>query len=179
MSMGGLRMRPLGGSDYEPLKDLFLANAVPEVTRHFHPFPLDAATARRLTSYAGRDRYYVGDLDGSIVALSMLRGWDGGYAVPSFGVLVDRAFTGRGIGTRLTLFTIEEARRLACPSVRLSVYETNNVAHRIYRDLGFVEESRAEVRTPFGDDDVRIVMTKEFTDECPIQLPRRDLPVSS
>ena len=42
MSMGGLRMRPLGGSDYEPLKDLFLANAVPEVTQ-----PLPPVSARR------------------------------------------------------------------------------------------------------------------------------------
>lgn len=162
MSVEGMQVRPLRHTDFEALERLFLANAVPEVTRHFHPFDLDSETARRLTTYAGADRHYVAELAGEVVGLSMLRGWDAGYDVPSFGILVDRASTGRGVGTRLTLFTIDEARRLGCPRVRLSVYATNAVAYRLYRGLGFVEESRTEIGTPFGED-VRIVMVMELT----------------
>ena len=37
-------------------------------------------------------------VEGVIKALGMLRGWKEGYAIPSFGLLVDRRFAGQGLG---------------------------------------------------------------------------------
>ena len=94
------------------------------------------------------DRFYGAfEPAGEMVALSMLRGWDEGYVVPSFGIAVDAGWHGRGVGTRMTAWTVEQARALGAPSVRLTVYADNPGARRIYERLGFAERER---RAPAG-----------------------------
>jgi ribosomal protein S18 acetylase RimI-like enzyme len=95
------------------------------------------------------------------VALSLLRGWDEGYVVPSFGILVDGEWRGRGIGSALTDFTLGEARTLGASRIRLSVYASHELALHLYLDRGFVEDSRSRVETPFGEDYV-VVMMKDL-----------------
>jgi ribosomal protein S18 acetylase RimI-like enzyme len=79
--------------------------------------------------------------------------------VPSFGVVVDSELQGRGIGARLTDFTIAEASRLGSPSVRLSVYASNPVAMAMYERRGFREVERQPIERD-GSRDERIVMIK-------------------
>jgi ribosomal protein S18 acetylase RimI-like enzyme len=83
------------------------------------------------------------------------------YSTPSFGLLVDRRFQRRGIGTRMTEFTISDAVALRCPQVRLSVYASNNVALHIYESLGFEEQAREPVLV-MDQPDERIVMLKDL-----------------
>jgi ribosomal protein S18 acetylase RimI-like enzyme len=78
----------------------------------------------------------------------MLRGWDEGFVVPSFGIAVDARWHGRGLGTRMSAWTVEQARALGAPSVRLTVYTDNPGARRIYERLGFAERER---RAPAGE----------------------------
>jgi ribosomal protein S18 acetylase RimI-like enzyme len=92
----------------------------------------------------------------------MLRGWDEGYVVPSFGILVDREWQGHGVGSHLTDFTVAEARTLGATCLRLSVYASHEIALRLYIDRGFVEDSRSRVETPFGEDHI-VVMKKDLT----------------
>lgn len=133
----------LGPADAGPLTKLFERNDVPEVTATFDPFPLDAATARAIAEEPRRDRYYgARSPSGTLLGMSMLRGWDEGYEVPSFGVFVDRGHQGRGIGAALLDRTIAEARGLGAPSVRLSVYAGHDRAERLYRSRGFAEHER-------------------------------------
>jgi len=68
----------------------------------FDPFELTAERAQLIVSSTSRDRFYLAWLDSELVAMSMLRGFDAGYAVPSFGILVDRRHRGRGVGRRVT-----------------------------------------------------------------------------
>ena len=89
----------------------------------------------------------------------MLRGWDEGFQIPSFGIIVDYRYHGLGLGRRMTEFAIEEARRLNCSRVRLSVYESNDRALCLYRSLGFEEISREAV-VVHGSPDIKIVMVK-------------------
>jgi ribosomal protein S18 acetylase RimI-like enzyme len=42
----------------------------------------------------------------------------------------------------MTAWTVGQARALGVPSVRLTVYEDNPTARRIYARLGFVEQER-------------------------------------
>jgi glycosyltransferase involved in cell wall biosynthesis/ribosomal protein S18 acetylase RimI-like enzyme len=146
--------------DADALADLFEANNVPDVVQSFDPFPLTAETAKRLANHQGRDRFYVAREGPSVVAFSMLRGWDEGYDVPSFGILVDRSRHGQGIGTVLTDWTVRQAAELGADSVRLSVYASNPAAYGIYVRLGFVEEAREEIDHD-GVREERIVMIKE------------------
>jgi ribosomal protein S18 acetylase RimI-like enzyme len=130
-----------------------------EITRHFHPFPMTRETAERLCRVQSKDRYYVAFLDGVMVGLAMLRGWDEGYEVPSFGVFIDYRYHGRGFGRLLTDHAIVEAKRAGCAKVRLTVYESNVEGRRLYTSLGFQEQSRDPVER-HGHPDNRIVMVR-------------------
>ena len=154
-----LHIRLVRSEDCGALIQFLEENDRPEVTRYFNPFPLDRATAQRICLNGQLDRYIVALLKGRIVGLSMLRGWNEGFEVPSFGILIDRSNTQHGIGRRLMEFTLTEARKKGCRSVRLSVHASNKRAVSLYSSLGFVELTREPVRVS-GEPDVKIVMTK-------------------
>jgi glycosyltransferase involved in cell wall biosynthesis/ribosomal protein S18 acetylase RimI-like enzyme len=142
-SARAVRFQRLDPSDREALRGFLAANDVPAVTRTFDPFPMRAETADQLLDGAREDRYYGAFVDGELVALSMLRGWDEGYEVPSFGIAVDHRRHGDGIGGRLTRWTVSQARATGAPAVRLSVYTDNPSAVRLYEAIGFAELERS------------------------------------
>ena len=149
-SDGELELRTLEPGDAEPLSRFFVRNNVAEVLQHFHPFRLTSDRAQRIAAHTGRDRYYGAFAGGEVVGMSMLRGWDEGYEVPSFGVAVDHRHHGRGIGSQLTDYAIDQARELGCAQVRLSVYASNRVAYRMYEERGFVEVEHTRSRCREG-----------------------------
>ena len=154
-------IRGLGPGDRDSLARFFYRNDVPEITDTFHPFPLTTATAEEIALSPGEDHYYGAFAEGRLIALSMLRGWNEGFEVPSFGIVVDSGWQRRGIGRKLTDFTLDRALWLGSERVRLSVYASNQNAHRMYVARGFQEVEREPVSRN-GDSDERIVMLKEL-----------------
>jgi glycosyltransferase involved in cell wall biosynthesis/ribosomal protein S18 acetylase RimI-like enzyme len=157
----GIRFRRLIASDFAAVAGLFETNDVPDVTSTFDPFPMTRASAEQLMLQPRRDRFFGAFCDGTLVAFSMLRGWDDGFEIPSFGIFVDASSQGRGVGAQLTDWTIEQARLAGARKIRLSVYGSNDRAIRIYDRLGFMVESRTPIDRN-GVPDERIVMTKEL-----------------
>jgi ribosomal-protein-alanine N-acetyltransferase len=155
-----LHCEPIGPEHVEELTVLFERNRTPAVTEMFDPFPLDAAQARKIALDDGEDAFYLARSGKLPVGFSMLRGFDEGYAIPSFGIFVDQRSQGRGIGRKLTAWTVEQARGRGCPAVRLTVYAANLAACRLYESLGFVERERQSVDRP----DEKIVMRLDFGD---------------
>ena len=154
-------LRALGPGDRDALARFLERNDVPEVTGHFHPFPMTSDSADEIVLRAGDDRYFGAFVEGRLVGLSMLRGWNEGFDVPSFGIVVDHASHGHGIGSLLTDFTLDRAPWLGSERVRLSVYASNERAHRMYLARGFEEIEREPVSRNGGADE-RIVMLKEL-----------------
>src|SRR5215831_5397353 len=93
-----LTIRQVQGFDAKALGVFLEDNARPEITRHFHPFALTAATADQICGANQVDRYFIAVRQHHIVGLAMLRGWSQGFSTPSFGLLVDYRETGNGIG---------------------------------------------------------------------------------
>jgi perosamine synthetase len=152
-----LALAALTPDDAQDLADFFARNDDAETVAGFHPFPLTAHVAGELTTSPGLDRFYCARVDGRIAAFSMLRGWNEGYEVPSFGILVDAGLRGRRIGRDVTVRTLDAASELGCGRVRLTVEPGNGRARRLYRSVGFTER------------DERVM---------DLELPRR-IPVSS
>ncbi|MFY9621700.1 MAG: GNAT family N-acetyltransferase [Pyrinomonadaceae bacterium] len=157
-----LSFREIGPKDFEVLARFLEENNVSSIIRTFNPFPMNSETAKRIACLPRRDRYYGGFLNDRFIGLSMLRGWDEGYAVPSFGIMVDHRFHGMGTGGRMLDYTIDEAVRIGCHRVRLSVFASNRRAVRLYLSKGFVEESRESVLLS-NEPDERIIMFKEIS----------------
>jgi ribosomal-protein-alanine N-acetyltransferase len=156
-----LRCERVGPQHAEELAVLFERNRIPPVTDVFDPFPLDADHARKIALEAGEDAYYLGRHGELAVGFSMLRGFDEGYAIPSFGVFVDHRHHGQGVGRELTAWTVAQARGRGCPAVRLTVYATNLAACRLYESLGFLEQERHSVDRK-GRPDQKLVMRLDF-----------------
>ena len=70
--------------------------------RFFDGLPKEPEALRFILSSARADRYWAIHVEDTLVGLFMLRGFDAGYSVPSFGVVIKRAFRGAGLG-RLAL----------------------------------------------------------------------------
>ena len=154
-------LRTVESTDYDGLTRFFDENNRSEITVHFHPFPLTSQSAYEIACTDHLDRYYVVVLNSEIIGLCMLRGWDEGFAVPSFGVVTDHRYYGLGLGRRMTEFALNEARRLNCPGLRLSVYQSNIHALHLYGSLGFGEISRESV-VLHAKPDIKIVMLKDL-----------------
>lgn len=154
-------IRQVQDTDYEALARFFEENNRPEITRHFHPFPLTSQTAFQIACTSHLDRYYIAIWNEHIVGLCMLRGWDEGFEIPSFGVFVDYRCQGLGMGRQMTEFAIAEARKMGCHTIRLSVYASNTRATRLYESLGFREISREPVLVA-EEPDEKIIMIKEL-----------------
>ncbi|MFZ5919810.1 MAG: GNAT family N-acetyltransferase [Chloroflexota bacterium] len=148
--------------DYENLVHFLADNNIPEIVRYFRPFPFTSETAQYIARQPHRDRYFVAILNHQIVGLSMLRGWDEGFSIPSFGVMVDHRIHGKGIGKHLLEYTLDEACKLKCHRVRLSVYASNTVAIRLYEAMGFYEETRQAVMVG-QEADEKIIMFKDLS----------------
>jgi ribosomal protein S18 acetylase RimI-like enzyme len=131
------RLRP---DDAGPLARFFAELAADtEATGFFHPHPLTRRHAAWLCGPDGprRDRYFLARQDGKPVGYSMLRGWDEGYEVPSFGACVLAAARGQGLGHLLLSHAIDHARWAGAPRLRLTVYRANERAVRLYTKFGF------------------------------------------
>ncbi|MCS6976153.1 MAG: GNAT family N-acetyltransferase [Gemmatales bacterium] len=134
-------IRPLQADDLAPLVEFFAQIADdPETVRFFHPHPLTADFAQWLCARldSTRDEYFAMWEQGQIIGYGMLRGWDEGYDVPSFGVCLLPPRRSEGHGQRLLRYALERCRLRGARRVRLTVYRDNDRAVHIYRKFGFV-----------------------------------------
>ena len=131
-------VRELRGTDTAAAERAFAAlDADPDTRRWFHPHPLTAAEARRVCSHGGRDVHLGAFLGPVMVGYALLRGWDEGFDVPSFGVAVIPQQRGAGVGEALASAAIELARASDAEEVLLHVHPSNRLATRWYERLGF------------------------------------------
>ena len=87
-----LIFRQICRTDYKCLVSFFRENTRKEITKYFHPFPLNSQKAYQIARTHHLDRYYIAILEEKIVGFSMLRGWDNDFEIPSLGILVDHIY---------------------------------------------------------------------------------------
>jgi RimJ/RimL family protein N-acetyltransferase len=139
-----VELRRLRLDDEQRLSQLFARNDVPEVTRWFDPFPLDASSARRIARHRGEDLYLgIWDPD-ELVGLAMVRGWDAGHEHRAVGVLVDHRHQGRGIGTAATRLVLQELEERRETVVRARLHFDNPRSLRMFESCGFQKLRREE-----------------------------------
>jgi ribosomal-protein-alanine N-acetyltransferase len=133
-------VRPIRPGDAEELGDLFQALAADSASASFHPHPMTRAEAARLAGgfESRKDIYFAAFAEERLVGYGMLRGWDDGYATPSFGVAVGPTYRGGGIGRSLLRYAIACARERGASTMMLKVHLDNPSARHLYESEGFV-----------------------------------------
>lgn len=102
--------------------------------RYFHPFPFTDETIDKILN-AKKDVYRFIYCD-KIIGMFMLRGWDEGYEIPSFGMIVHPNYRGLGLGTFMLKWAIKICKD-KCSKIRLTVDKENKVAIYMYKREGF------------------------------------------
>jgi RimJ/RimL family protein N-acetyltransferase len=110
----------------------------PQYARFFYAFGSGEEEIARLLAARERDVYSGIFWRGELAAVFMLRGWDAGYEVPSFGVLVDVKHRGRAF-MRISLDVAKLICRLSGAKRLMAKIHPDNVSPRGARRLGFVQ----------------------------------------
>ncbi|MBI5162523.1 MAG: GNAT family N-acetyltransferase [Magnetospirillum sp.] len=136
MAAEAVTFRPLAIADAPALAALLAAH-LPAYMRGFFPFAFDARIIAALLAEAHADRYWAIEVEDTVAGLVMLRGFDSGYARPSFGVAVAEAHAGAGLGRAALNHALDWCRRNGVAEVMLKVADDNAPALRLYQQAGF------------------------------------------
>ena len=130
-------IRPLRVEDAGAVSALLRAQP-PEYARFFYAFGSGEEEIARILAGRERDVYSGMVWRGELAAVFMLRGWDAGYEVPSFGVLVDVKHRGRAF-MRISLDVAKLICRLSGAPRLMAKIHPDNVSPRGARRLGLVQ----------------------------------------
>lgn len=127
-------IRPLESADAAAVSD-FMRAQPPEYARFFYAFGSDAAAIAKILAASDADVYSGVFWQEKLAGIFMLRGWDAGYEVPSFGVLIDEKHRG-GAFMRLTLDAAKLICRLSGAKQLMAKIHPDNVSPRGASRLG-------------------------------------------
>lgn len=135
-----LVLRTARAADAPALQSLY-AQLIPDR----HPALVDIEAC--IEAMNGSDqavRVIVGELDGRVIATCQHIVYPNPIRMPQTkamidSVVVDEAWRGRHIGTRLMRWSMEELKRRGCAHVIIAAAYKRTVAHELYKRLGFAQ----------------------------------------
>lgn len=140
MSETDFLLRPLTPADAAAVVSL-LSSQPAEYLRFFYAFGADEAAVADILKLRRKDVYSGLYWQERLVCVFMLRGWDSGYRIPSFGLVVAADHRGREVLT-VALEAAKLISRLAgSDRMMCKVHPDNVSATRGALRLGFVAES--------------------------------------
>ncbi|HEY9405009.1 MAG TPA: GNAT family N-acetyltransferase [Pyrinomonadaceae bacterium] len=138
MEIENLTFRPLLVDDASALSEWLRAQP-PAYARFFHPFGYDEPAIADALARQGLD-VFMGLFWGErIVGFFMLRGWNEGYEVPAFGILIDEQYRGCGL-EMAALDTAKVICRMRNVSrLMIKMHPDNISAKGVARKTGFFQ----------------------------------------
>jgi RimJ/RimL family protein N-acetyltransferase len=134
--MHNLTIRELQATDGAALSTMLLSNS-PAYQAYFIPFSFEEAAITAMLTRAVKDRYWGMWVGSDLAAFFMLRGFDEGYAMPSYGVAVAEPHSGKGLLKLSLQFALTWCKVNGVARMMLKVHPDNIIARRIYERFGF------------------------------------------
>jgi hypothetical protein len=132
-----LTIRQLCTEDAAMVSSMLQAQS-PEYARFFYAFNFSEENLRTVFSERKKDVYSGMFWRGELAGVFMLRGWDAGYEVPSFGVFVAEKYKG-GAFMRLSLDVAKLIVRLSGGKRLMAKIHPDNISLRGAIRLGFAQ----------------------------------------
>lgn len=132
-----LAIRPLRVEDAGVVSRMLRAQP-PDYARFFYAFDFAEDQISDLLQRNKRDVYSGIFWRGELVGIFMLRGWDAGYEIPSFGVIVAEKYRG-GAFMQISLDIAKLICRLSGAPRLMATIHPDNVSPRGASRLGFVQ----------------------------------------
>lgn len=119
-----------------------IAKQPDDYARFFYAFGADEASLAATLGATKRDVYAGLFWEGSLICVYMLRGWDAGFEIPSFGLIVDASWRGQRVLTVALEAAKLTARMAGAGQIMVKVHPDNQGATRGALRLGFVPSSQ-------------------------------------
>lgn len=147
MLKNAFSIRPLESND-AALVASFMLSQNSEYLQFFYAFGSDEAAIAEMLSATKQDIYSGVFWQNELIGMFMLRGWDEGYEIPSFGILIDEKYRGQSL-LSLTLETGRLICRLAGVKGFMAKHHPDNIPLRNVQQHGFyqtgIEESTGNI----------------------------------
>jgi RimJ/RimL family protein N-acetyltransferase len=136
MGLNTLEIIELKVSDAKLLSTKLL-NEPKDYIKYFDPFDFSVISIEKVIRQKKNDKYFGIFLNREIAGCYMLRGFDEGYEIPSYGVWIASEFSNSGLST-LTLYHVFSFCKLnKIKKLMLKVYPDNLIAKTLYESVGF------------------------------------------
>ena len=111
-----------------------------EYLKYFIPFAeYSEAYIRKTLSEKKIDKYFGLFVNDDIVGFYMLRGFDAGYEIPSYGVWISSKYSNKGLSTLTLYHAFSFCKLNNIKTLMLKVHPENTVAKKLYEKFGFVK----------------------------------------
>lgn len=131
-----LEIKRMNINQSEELANL-LQSADKNYSQYFIPFTFDIKTISEVLSKVIKDQIYGIYVKDNLVGFYMLRGFDEGYSIPSYGVWISEKYSNKGLATLTLQNAISFCKLNSIKKIMLKVHPDNNAAKHIYEKYGF------------------------------------------
>lgn len=105
--------------------------------KYFTPFEFSSTSVENILRKMRLDKYFGLFVNNELVGFYMLRGFDEGHEIPSYGVWISSEYSNSGL-SKLTLYHAFAFCKLnGIKTLMLKVHPENLVAKKLYESLGF------------------------------------------
>jgi RimJ/RimL family protein N-acetyltransferase len=115
-------------------------SADPEYSKYFTPFSFDEETLRNMLLTAVKDQFFSIKVNNRLSGFYMLRGFDEGYQIPSYGVWIAPEYAGCGLAKLSLQHAICFCKVNRVKKLMLKVAQENTIPKKIYEDFGFIQQ---------------------------------------
>lgn len=128
-----------------------------EYLKHFIPFAeYSEAYLNKILSEKRLDKYFGLFLKKDLIGFYMLRGFDKGYEIPSYGVWISSKYADKGLSTLTLYHAFAFCKLNGIKTLMLKVHPDNSTAKNLYEKLGFKQ-------TGFDEKINNIIYHKSFS----------------
>lgn len=112
-----------------------------EYLKNFIPFNFNEENINKILLESKYDKYFGVFINDIIVGFYMLRGFDEGYTVPSYGVYISKEYSGLGLSKLTLQHAISICKLNSIKKLMLKVHPDNKIAISIYESFAFKKVS--------------------------------------
>ena len=132
-----ISIRKIGPDLAQELSEL-IQNSGPDYSKYFIPFSFDLQTVEKKLADVKLDLFFGIFVNARLVGFYMLRGFDEGYDIPSYGVWISSEFAGKGLARLTIQHAISFCKINNINQLMLKVHPDNLKAIKLYEDFGFI-----------------------------------------
>jgi len=134
-----VEIKRIGPNFAKSLSSALLKSGI-NYSKYFIPFEFDYESIKQVLLKMKLDQFFCIFVNNKIAGFYMLRGFDDGYKIPTYGVWISKDCSGMGLAKLTIRHAISFCKINGVDEIMLKVHPENIIAKKIYEKSGFVKK---------------------------------------